>query len=286
MCGTSKDCAKICIWATPATCCLVLATMGFSMVGSCLFGMYFTNKAEDDFLPWKCEVTKTFEFRNEEYKLWIDAYPQYFDKADGITVEDGYLRREIFMTKTKNYTDDNMEYICYLYGYVRTDYSVEEEKTIIWDVEKMDSFFNVTVFCGMGLGLFGLFSFMFCWRIDNRGEYMHRKVKQIFFALIFATAMFIAGICGLVIDLFPYDGFAKSAGGLFLGISLCYPCYCFWAMCKVVKDVRLGSSSANQGGQIHRRSGENEMGTITYGGVSNEGRTYGGVSNEGHIGEY
>jgi len=291
MCGTSKDCAKLCVWITPVSMCLVIATMGFSMVGSCLYGMHFSYKAENDFLPWKCKITKTFEFRGTELREWIDAYPVNFSEIYGMQMkDDSYLRREIFMTKTENYTNSYMEYICNLYGYNGVDKSVEEDHTIIWDVEKMDSFFKRLVFCGLASGLMGMFAFMLFWKIDNAGEVMHTKVKQIFFVLIFATAMFIAGICGVVIDLFPYKSFGKLTGGIMLGISLCYPCYCLWATCKVVEDVGLRPTSAQQagaihgsagqsgqnyrpsgqGGQIHRRrEGENEMATRN----STEGNT-------------
>jgi len=244
------------------TLCVIFSTIGFSIVGYCLFGIHFSKKAEQDFLPWKCEVKKTFVFRDDN--ILIDAYPLGFTKSYRMPVEDSYLRKQIFMTKTKNYTEDYMEYICYLYGYIVSDYSVEEEHTIIWDVEKMDSFFHNLFFFGIVLGLFGLFFFLNSWRIDYSGEYMHTKVKQIFLASIFATAMFITGVGGLVVDFFPYDGFAKSVSGFCLGISLCYPNYCFWAALKL---VRRRPSSANQGGKINCRSGENEMGTITYGDV-------------------
>lgn len=166
------------------------------------------------------------------------------------------------MTKTNDYTEDYMEYVCYLYGYIVTDYSVEEEHTIIWDVEKMDQFHTNLCFYGMGLGVFGLFFFMFCWRIDDSGKYMHTKVKQILLALIFGAANFFTGVSGLVLDFFPDKGFAKMLGRICLGFSCCYPIYCFWAVRKL---VALRPSSDNQGGKINRRFWENEMGTITDG---------------------
>jgi len=274
--------------------CLAISTMGFAMVGSCLFGMYFSNKAEDDFLPWTCNVTKTWEVRDGEFKEWIKAYPVDFSVADGMEMDDdSYLRRLVFMTKTDDYTDDNMEYVCSLYGYNSNDFSVEEEHTIIWDVEKMDKYFTTLVYCGLFTGLGGLLFYMCCWRIDNRGEVMHTKVKQIFFVLIWATAIFIAGICGLVIDLFPYNGFAKSAGGIFLALSLCFPCYCIWATCKVAKDVGLRPGSSGQGGQVHQNSGgqvhQNPGGYVhqSPGGESEMGHSYNnqynGYGAEGHV---
>jgi len=243
MCGTSTDCKRLCLWITPLSFCIMMAAMGFSMVGSCFFGWYFSMKAENDFLVWTCKVEEFWEWRHGEYGFsYYKAYPVGFseDDDDYYEIEDiSYLRRDTFMTKSDSYTEDNHLYVCNLYGYDEEDYSVDVGHTVVWDVDKMQRFFGRLVLCGLIVGLFSLFFILCFWRKDNRGEIMHVKVKQIFFLLVIATAMLITGLCGIIIDLFPYDGFAKVFGGIMLGISMIYPFYCMWATCKVAKDMGL-----------------------------------------------
>jgi len=261
MCGTSTSCGKLCLWLTPVSMCLMLAAIGFSMFGTCLYGWYFSRKVEDDFTPWTCKVSEVWELRGQTAEMVaFNAYPVNFSEEDYFEIRnDRYLRREEFMTKIENYNyqynSNNSFYICNLYGYNDTTFTVEERHTIVWDYEKMQKFFNTMVVCGFGLGLFGLFSFLCFWAMDKRGVIMHAKVKQIFFWLIFATASFVTGLCGLMICLYPYNNVAKVCGLTSLAISLFYPFFCIWATCIVVREVRQPTDE-DQNDEVHHVPGD------------------------------
>jgi len=258
MCGTSTSCGKLCLWLTPVTMCLMLGAIGFSMFGTCLYGWYFARKIEDDFIPWTCRVSEIWELRYESPEMVAyNAYPLGFPEEDSFRMSnDGYLRRAYFMVKSENYTTSNNFYICNLYGYDDKTFAVDEEHTVVWDGEKMQTFFNMLVLSGFVLGLCGLFSYLCFWTVDKRGEIMHIRVKWIFFWLLFASTCFTTGLCGLMIDLFPYNNVAKVGGLTALGISLFYPFYCMWATCRVAKEMGLRPTDENKGGEIHRAPGD------------------------------
>lgn len=272
MCGTSRDCGKLCLWLTPASMVLMLATMGFCMFGSCAYGWYFSRKAEDDFIPWTCRVEEVWKLTGDHYEMeGYNSFPYGFSDDDYYRMpNDGYLRRESFMTR---YNVSDNEYICFLYGYNTTTYTVEECKTIVWDADKMKKFFTIMVMTGFLLGLAGLLCFLCFWAMDKRGEVMHVKVKQIFFWLLFSTGFFVSGICGLAIDLYPYDNVAKSFGVSLLVISLFYPFFCLWATCKVVKEVGIAPPTSNQDGAVHNVPGELEPEGYTVAVRRGEGET-------------
>jgi len=258
MCGTSTSCSKLCLWLTPVSVCLMLGTIGFSMFGSCFYGWYFSRKVEDDFIPWTCKVSEIWELSGKTSELVAyEAYPVGFPEEDFFKIRnDGYLWRDYFMTRSENYNDSNSFYICNLYGYDDETFAVEEKHTIVWDGEKMQTFFNTIVMLGFVLGLVGLFSYLCFFRLDKHGEIMHMGVKWIFFWLIFATAFFVTGICGLIINLYPYNNVAKVGGLITLCFSLFYPFYCLWATCRVAREVGLKPTGDNRNGQIHDAPGE------------------------------
>jgi len=272
MCGSSRDCSKLCLWLTPLSMCLMLAAMGFCMFGSCAYGWYFSRKAEKEFVPWTCEVEEVWK-RSDRDTLELDGYnafPVGFSKEYYYRMpDDGYLRRDIFMTKTDHNVSDN-KYICTLFGYDPANFTVEESKTMVWDAEKMKKFFTTIVMCGFLIGLSGLLCFVCFWMMDKQGVIMHAKVKQIMFWLLFAIGFFVSGICGLAIDLYPYDNVAKSFGVSLLVISLFYPFFCLWATCKVVKEVGIAPPNHNQNGEVHHNPGEIEGYTVAVGGAEGE----------------
>jgi len=258
MCGTSSSCVKLCLWLTPVSMCLMIGTIGFCMFGTCLYGWYFARKVEDDFIPWTCNVTEIWEVRGDTPEMVAyNTYPLGFPEEDTFKLRnDGYLRREYFMTKSENYSLTNSFYICNLYGYDVITFTVEDTHTIVWNGEKMQTFFNMIVLTGLALGLCGLFSYLCFWMKDKHGEIMHRRVKKIFFWLLFATACFVTGLCGLMINLFPYNNVATVIGLPTLGISLFYPFYCMWATCSVAKEMGLRPTNENLEGEIHNAPNE------------------------------
>jgi len=233
--------------------CLMIGTIGFSMFGTCLYGWYFSRKVEDDFIQWTCNVTEVWEIRGDTPAMVAyEAYPLDFPKEVNFTLRnDGYLRRESFMTKTEDQDASNSYYICNLFGYNDKNFAVEEKHTIVWDREKMQTFFNMMVLLGFALGLFGLISYLCFWMKDKHGEIMHSRVKWIFFWLLFSTSCFVTGLCGMMIDLFPYNNVATVIGLTTLSISLFFPFYCMWATCGVARDMGLKPSSEDRGGEIH-----------------------------------
>merc|ERR1712060_375677 len=209
---------------------------------------------EDDFIPWTCKVSEIWEIRGETPEMVAyNATPVGFPGQDSFRLRnDGYLRRENFMTKSENYNANNSYYICNLYGYDDITFAVEDKHTIVWDGEKMQTFFNMIVLIGFVLGLCGLFSYLLFWVKDKHGEIMHSRVKWIFFWLLSATACFVTGLCGLMIDLFPYNNVATVGGLTTLGISLFFPFYCMWATCGVAKEMGLRpTTDENREGEIY-----------------------------------
>jgi len=258
MCGTSRDCRKLCLWLTPVSICLVFGAMGFCMFGSCLLGWWFSNKVENNFITWTCNVTAIYEWSGNEHNLVsYKSTPVGFPEDDYYMMpSDGYIRKESFMTKSANHTESNNFYVCNLYGYNVDTFTVEHTHAIVWDYEKMQRFFNTLVSCGFVFGFFGQLGFLCFWRFDKQGVVMHNKVKWIFYCLLFASGIFVTGVCGLMVDFYPYDTPAKFCGGVLLGISLIYPCFCLWTTCKVAKEMGLKPGDGQEMGQIHHSPGE------------------------------
>jgi len=289
MCGTSRDCRKLCLWLTPASVCILIAAFGFSLIGSCLPGWYFSRKVEDDFIQWTCNVEVIYEQSgnmidlNPYKKTTVLSYKttpvRYPEDAHYMVRDDGYIRKKGFMTKSPEYTVDNNVYICNLYGYnVNTTFTVDHTHTIVWDVEKMQRFFNITVALGFFLSFLGLIGFLCIWRCDKQGEVMHNKVGWIFFWLLFAIGTFTAGVCALAVNLYPYNNSANFCGGVLLGISFVYPCFCLWATCSVAKEMGLKPGDDLEMGEVHQIAGEQQQGeTIA---VKDEGQTTNSVEGE------
>jgi len=227
------------------------------MFGSCISGWFFSHKVENNFLTWTCNVTDIWEWSGNEYNLVsYKSLPVGFPDDDYYMMpSDGYIRKVSFMTKSTNYTENNHFYVCNLYGYDVDSFTVEHTHAIVWDVEKMQRFFNIMVSFGFGFGLCGLIGFLCFWRLDKQGVVMHNKVKWIFFWFLFAIGTFVAGVCALAVDFHPYDSAAKFCGGVLLGVSFIYPCFCLWTTCKVAKEMGLKPGDEPEMGQIHQNPG-------------------------------